>query len=131
MGEQGGLRQSLGCLQREETCFRSCSELLCPSKLSEMLTWASALLHVEPPSAPAPKLASQLLLCGGLVLWRVVCTFLLSLAGSHDTPTPSPHHVLVTLSKLHCHNICRDYSSLCLTMDSNPLASTSPQTVPA
>ena len=104
MGEQGGLGQSLGCLQREETCFRSCSELLSPSKLSEMLTWASALLPVEPPSSPAPKLASQLLLCGGLVLWRVVCTFLLSLAGSNDTPTPSPHHVLVTLSKLHYHN---------------------------
>lgn len=61
---------SLGCLQREETCFRSCFDLV-PSSLSQLSgcsPWASALFHLDPSSLPGPKPMSQLLLCWTFVL---------------------------------------------------------------
>lgn len=90
--------RSLGCLQREETCLRSCSEFLSPSQLSGCSPQASALLLLDPLSGsrfPGSKLMSQLLLCWTFLIWcgldSVVLPSPLLLPGTtiHTSPVPT------------------------------------------
>lgn len=99
------LGPSLDCLQREETCVISCSELLAPSNLSGCLSlasWSSLLPWIKT-SVPASSLLD---LCS--LLWpprQCGSTF------SHPCQAPWCSHclpcsILLTQWKLHLHSEC-------------------------
>lgn len=68
-----------------------------PQSYLGCLPWAWILLHLDSPSFPGPQLLSQLFFAGPLYSAvpanGIDCTFLLSFARKHDTPTPSSHYL--------------------------------------